>query len=273
MARPLQQETGDVEMSEIYNPQGWRLFDELDVSLEPPGPQQLYELSAPYLGPGMRILDVGCRDAWYLIRLAERFGITGVGIDPVPWHIDRATSAIAQAGLDQQLTTELVGIEDFRAEPGSFDVVWCRDVLEVLPDLEAALSTMSCALAPAGTLIAYTNVLNGPPDPRETRQLHEPLGVVAANLVEADLESAFARHGLTVTEKHVIGTQWREHLEEHEQGVSRDLLRLARLRRSRDRVEAEYGEATYRLFEASTQWALHQFLGRLVPVVYVLSNA
>lgn len=39
------------------------------------------------------------------------------------------------------------------------------------------------------------------------------------------------------------------------------------------RVEAEYGEATYRLFEASTQWAVHQFLGRLVPVVYVLSNA
>lgn len=118
MASPLHQEAGDVEMSEIYNPQGWRLFDELDVSLEPPGPQQLYELSAPYLGPGMRILDVGCRDAWYLIRLAERFGITGVGIDPVPWHIDRATSAIAQAGLDQQLTTELVGIEDFRVSRG-----------------------------------------------------------------------------------------------------------------------------------------------------------
>jgi cyclopropane fatty-acyl-phospholipid synthase-like methyltransferase len=221
----------------------------------------------------MRVLDVGCRDAWYLIRLAERFGVTGLGIDPVPWHIERAASAIAQADLEQQLSTELVGIENFGGKPGSFDVVWCRDVLEVLPDLPVALSTMSRVLAPGGTVIAYTNVLNGPPDPSETRRLHEPLGVFTANLVEAGLESAFARHGFTVTEKHVIGTQWREHVEERDHDVSRDLLRLARLRRSRDRVEAEYGEETYRLFEASTQWQLQQFLGRLAPVVYILSKA
>lgn len=260
-------------MTEVYRPQGWQLFDELDISLDPPGPQQLYDLAAPHVTTGMRILDVGCRDAWYLIRLAERFGISGVGIDPVPWHIERATAAIAQAGLEQQLSAELVGIEDFSAAPGSFDVVWCRDVLEVLPGLTEALSAMSGALAPGGTLIAYTNVLNGPPDASETSRLHEPLGVFTPNLIEADLETSFGHSGLTVTEKHVIGTRWREHVEERDHDVSRDLLRLARLRRSRQRVEAKYGAETFRLFEASTQWQLQQFLGRLVPVVYILHKS
>lgn len=260
-------------MTVVYKPEGWRLFGELDVSLEPPGPQQLYDLAAPYLGAGRRVLDVGCRDAWYLIRLAKRFGISGVGIDPVPWHIERAETAIAQAGLGDQLSAELVAIEDFSAEAGSFDVVWCRDVLEVLPDLEASLTVMSRVLGSHGTVIVYTNVLNGPPDSGETRRLHEPLGVFTANLIEDDLESAFARHALTVTEKYVVGTQWREHVEERDRDVSRDLLRLARLRRTRERVEEEYGAATYRLFEASTQWQLNQFLGRLVPVVYILTRS
>lgn len=260
-------------MTEVYKPQGWKLFEELDVSLDPPGPQQLYDLAAPYLSAGMRVLDVGCRDAWYLIRLAERFGVRGVGIDPVPWHIERAEAAIVQAGLEDRLSAQLVRIEDFGGEPGAFDVVWCRDVLEVLPDLEASLAGMSRVLASQGTAIVYTNVLNGPPDPGETRRLHEPLGVFTANLIEDELESAFTRHALTVTEKHVIGTQWREHVEERDQDVSRDLLRLARLRRTRERVEAEYGAATYCLFEASTQWQLNQFLGRLVPVVYMLTKA
>lgn len=131
---------------------------------------------------------------------------------------------------------------------------------------------MSRALTPGGTLIAYTNLLSGPPDPGETRRLHEPLGVFTANLIEADLESGFAHHGLTMTGKHVIGTLWREHVEEQDHDVSRDLLRLARLRRSKQQVEAKYGEQTYRLFEASTQWQLSQFLGRLIPVVYILSK-
>lgn len=259
-------------MTEVYKAEGWELFEELDVSLDPPGPQQLYDLAAPYLTGGSRVLDVGCRDAWYLIRLAERFGIRGVGIDPVAWHIERAETAIAEAGLTDRLSAELVAIEDFGAEAGSFDVVWCRDVLEVLPHLEASLAAMSRVLAPQGNVIVYTNVLNGPPDSDETRRLHEPLGVFTANLIEEDLESTFVRHAFTVTEKHVIGTQWREHVEERDHDVSRDLLRLARLRRTRQRVEADYGAATYALFEASTQWQLNQFLGRLVPVVYILTK-
>lgn len=44
-------------------------------------------------------------------------------------------------------------------------------------------------------------------------------------------------------------------------------------RRNPDRVIERYGQDAYRTAEASLQWGLHQFLGRLVPVIYVLTAA
>ena len=125
------------------------------------------------------------------------------------------------------------------------------------------------ALRPAGHLIVYTNLLDGPIDAAETASIHEPLGNVVANLVESDLEDTFADAGFTIKIKHIIGTEWREYLEERDQVVSGELLRLARLRRSRDRVVDRYGEEAFRTAEASLQWGVHQFLGRFVPVIYV----
>lgn len=204
------------------------------------------------------------------IHLAQQFGFSGVGIDPVPWHIERATTAIGEAGLSSTLDAELGSIESYRFAPSVFDLVWCRDVIEVLPDLDAAVARMSDVLAPDGVLIAFTNVLHGEPDPHETATIHEPLGNVVDNMIEADLEATWCRHGLTITEKVIVGTRWREYLEARDHLVSRDLLRLARLRRQRDEIVAEYGQDIYNLTEASTQWAVHQFLGRFVPVIYVL---
>lgn len=256
-------------MSEIYSPTSWRLFDQLDVDLEPSGPEELFEVAARHVTGG-RALDVGCRDARYLIRLAQRFGFRGHGIDPVPWHIDRATTAIGETGLSGTLHAELGSIESYASESGVFDLVWCRDVIEVLPDLDGAVARMSDVLAPDGVLIAFTNVLSGEPEPHETALIHDPLGNVVGNMVEPDLEATWRRHHLAIAEKVIVGTRWREHLEARNHLVSRDLLRLARLRRQRDQIVAEYGQEIYNLTEASTQWATQQFLGRFVPIIYVL---
>ena len=261
-----------VDMTEIYSESFWRLFDELDISLQPAGPEQLYEIADPYLGAGQRILDVGCRDARHLIDLSGHYGSTGVGVDPVPWHGERAQAAVGNAGLVDQITIRLGVAEDLVEEPASFDIVWCRDVIEVLPDLATALTQMRRVLRPSGHLIVFTNLLHGPIDAAETAAIHEPLGNVVANLVESDLEGAFAVAGFTIKIKQVIGTEWREYLEERDQVVSLELLRLARLRRSRDRVVDRYGQDAYLTAEASLQWGVHQFLGRFVPVIYVLGG-
>jgi SAM-dependent methyltransferase len=259
-------------MEEIYSEKFWELFADLDVSAGPAGPDELYELAAPYLAPGHRILDVGCRDARHLVELVRRCAGTGTGLDPVPWHVRRARSAVDAAGLAGQIKIRLGVAEDLTEETAGFDLVWCRDVVEVLPDLPAALAEMHRVMKPEGHLVIYTNVLRGPVDPRENAAVHEPLGNVVANLVEPDLEAALAAAGFRTEVRYEVGTRWREHLEEHHQSVSRDLLRLARLRRDADRFVARYGQAAYRTAEASLQWDVHQFLGRFVPVVYVLAS-
>jgi SAM-dependent methyltransferase len=259
-------------MTEIYSESFWRLFDDLDISLEPAGPEQLYEIADPFLGAGHHILDVGCRDARHLIEPSRGYGSTGVGVDPVPWHVQRAQAAVESAGLGDQITIRLGVAEDLVEETASFDIVWCRDVIEVLPDLTTALAEMRRVLRPDGHVIVFTNLLDGPIDAAETASIHGPLGNVVANLVESDLEGAFAAAGLTIAIKHVVGTEWREYLEEHDQVVSLELLRLARLRRSRDRVVDRYGQDAFRTAEASLQRGVHQFLGRFVPVIYVLGG-
>ena len=259
-----------VDMTEIYSESFWRLFDELDTSLDPAGPEQLYEIADPFLGAGHRILDLGCRDARHLIELVRRYDATGVGVDPVPWHVQRARAAVVESGLKDRIAIRLGSAEGLVEEPASFNTVWCRDVIEVLPDLATALSEMHRVLRPGGHVIVFTNLLGGPIDAAETAAIHEPLGNVVANLVESDLESAFAGAGFGINIKHIIGTEWREQLEESEHVVSRSLLRLARLRRTRDQVIERYGHAAYRTTDASLQWEVQQFLGRFVPVIYIL---
>ena len=260
-----------VAMDKIYSESFWNLFDDLDSSLNPPGPDQLYDIADPYLHAGQRLLDVGCRDARHLIELVRRYDATGIGLDPVPWHVQRALTMVDEAGLAGQIAIRL-GVAENLVEPSaSIDTIWCRDVIEVLPELPTALAEMRRVLRPGGHLIAYTNILQGPVDPVETSAIHEPLGNAVANLVDTELEAAFGAAGFAINVKHVVGTRWREYLEEHDHVVSRDLLRLARLRRDRDRVIQRYGQDACRIAEASLQWGLQQFLGRFVPVIYVLA--
>ncbi|MEV6417461.1 hypothetical protein [Kribbella sp. NPDC051718] len=106
----------------------------------------------------------------------------------------------------------------------------------------------------------------------EAEMMSRHLGNVIANLNETTLETAFADAGLVIDEKDVIGTEWREYAEERTQPVSRALLRLARLRRTRKAVVAEHGEDIYHHVEANLHWEAYQFLGKLRPTVYTLKR-
>jgi SAM-dependent methyltransferase len=258
-------------VSRVYGPETWKVYELLDRSLDPPGPESMLTLAIERLTPASVVLDVGCRDASHLIELVRaRPGASGVGIDPLGRFVERAREAVAEAGLDARIQVVQAVMEDIPRPDGFFDLVWCRDVIELVEPLEPALAEVARVLRPGGHLIVFTVFATDRLEPKEAALLAQSLAVVPTNLVEAKVEAAFSRAGLDVARKDVIGTEWREYAEERTRPVSRDLLRLARLRRQRDRIVEDAGEEIYGHIESSLHWGVYQFLGKLLPMIYVL---
>jgi len=260
------------QLSRVYSEETWRVYDLLDQSLEPRGPESLYDLAGEYLKVGSKVLDTGCRDATYLIELVRRYGVTGVGVDPVEVHIERARVAVETANAEEKIEL-LVGVmQDLPFPDGHFDFIWCRDVIEQVYDLEPALRESARVLSPEGHMLVYTTFATDRLSPLEAEMMNRHLGNVPSNLVERNVEEAFARAGLTIDRKDVIGTEWREYLEERTKPASRSLIRLSRLRRQHDALVEKFGRDVYDHVEANLHWEVFQFLGKLAPMLYILTR-
>jgi cyclopropane fatty-acyl-phospholipid synthase-like methyltransferase len=258
-------------MSRAYSHETWDLYAELDRSLDPPGPDSLLDLAAGFLRPGATILDAGCRDAAYLVRLVRAHDATGVGADPVAVHVEMARAAVAEAGLADRIEIVHSGVESLGYPDRHFDLIWCRDVLEQVAPLEEFMRAAARMLAPTGRMIVYTNLATDRLEPREMEMLDRHFGNAGRrNLDERHLTAAFGAAGFRIERREPVGTRWREYAEERTQPVSRSLLQLARLRRLRDSVVATRGQDVYDHVEANLHWLLFQFLGKLEPVIYLL---
>src|SRR5687767_8889805 len=123
------EEPGDTEhaanhrkqLSRVYSEQTWQVYDLLDQSLAPRGPDSLYELAGEYLTAGSKVLDAGCRDAAHLIQLVRRYGVTGVGVDPVEVHIEKAELAVEAADASRSIQVFVGVMHDLPFPDGHFD--------------------------------------------------------------------------------------------------------------------------------------------------------
>lgn len=257
-------------LSVVYSERHYGIHARLAESLQPRAPSMLLEVAGEYLPPRARVLDVGCRDAGYLVQLAERYGCRGAGIDPLEWHVRQAVERVRAAGLGGRIEVQRARMEELPFADASFDLVWCRDVLALIDDLNGGLAETTRVLRPGGHLLVYTAFATRRLEAREAAMLYEGLGNIEANMEQGRVEAAFLAAGLTVVRKDVIGTEWREYEEERTKPASGDLLTLARLRRSRQAIVEEYGERIYRIAEASLHWLTYILLGKLLPVLYIL---
>jgi SAM-dependent methyltransferase len=260
-------------LSRVYGPEAWDVYDLLDRSLDPRGPEAMMTLAAERLTAASAVLDVGCRDASHLIELVRATGASGLGVEPLERFVARARAAVVDAGLDDRIRVVQAAMEDIPSADESFDLVWCRDVIEIVVGLERGLAEVGRVLRPRGHVILYTVFATDRLEPKDRALLlGQNLALVPENLVVENVEAAFSRAGLDVVLENAIGTEWREWAEERTQPVSRDLLRLARLRRRREHVIDTAGEEIYRHVESNLHWLVYQFLGKLVPTIYVLQK-
>jgi SAM-dependent methyltransferase len=158
---------------------------------------------ASRIGPGSRVLDVGCGAGDFLAYL-DRLGAHPAGIDPAPGMVERARSRVPGAEV------RLGAAERLPWPDGHFDLVASFNALQFADDLPAALAELARVATPGG-LVAVANWAEAdrndlssiedavaaadgdqpPPDPEERRPgglarllEHGGLEVVSAGLVE-----------------------------------------------------------------------------------------
>jgi 2-polyprenyl-3-methyl-5-hydroxy-6-metoxy-1,4-benzoquinol methylase len=182
-------------------------FDQaLDQSMQPRGFGLLLDLFAELcLEPGATAVDVGCRMAHFSIELARRFGLNVHGIDPLTHHIDGARAALAELTAAEPDVAARVQVDIGKAEQlsepdDSVALIWCRDVLEHVPDLAAVFGEFRRVLRPDGHAVIYQMTATDWLEPAEAERLWPPVGIYADSVDPANFDAAVTGSGLTITQ-------------------------------------------------------------------------
>lgn len=215
----------------------------------------------PLVGPGMRVLDVGCGPGTLTAEIARRAAPGGVvGMDVNPEMIAAAEVLHPPAAVPNLVFYR----GDARASgwEGEFDLINACRVLQWIPDAEGALARMAHAARPGGLVVTldydHTQAAWTHPPAAWTRFYGAFLAWRAAagldNAIVRRLPAAYARLGLdqvrTVTHVSTVGAE------------DPDFFRVAGMwrlvvdSRGRQMVEAgALGEAARaEAFEAYTAW-------------------
>jgi SAM-dependent methyltransferase len=246
----------------------------LDESLEPRGPGLMFDyVESLHLAAGSSALDVGCGAGRHSIELARRFGLRVLGLDPVPAHLAEARAGLEKSGLSRNVRFAGGAVEDIPAPDEAFDLVWCRDVLSLVDDLDRAYQEIHRVLRPGGKALVYVMTATPRLEPGEARTVFGPLAVVDASMRPARIESAIRQSGLLLDRCEVLGTEWGEYDQEHTGKPGRNLLHMGRLLRQRERYVERFGEEYYEVKVADCLWHVYRLIGKLSSRLYALSKA
>lgn len=146
-------------------------------------------ISAAGIGPGMRVLDVGCGAGDVTLLLARQVGPTGdvIAIDSSPDAIARASSRVEQLGL-RNVHFLVDDMETFTLD-APVDAVVGRLVLMYARRPAAVLQNLAKQVAPGGILLFQENDLDG--------CAAEPPVPLVSTMID-HVREAFRRAGLPV---------------------------------------------------------------------------
>jgi SAM-dependent methyltransferase len=248
---------------------------ELDESLNPRGPDALYDLVGEMgLPSGSVAVDVVCGEGKHSLELAERFGFTVTGLDPVARHIQLAAAKLAERDPDvaERVRFELGSAEALPLGEETVHLVWCRDVLVHVADLNRAYAEFRRVLGTAGRVLVYQMFGTDRLEPHEAEWLWRTLGLVPASADSRRTDTAVAAAGLRIDDRIELGSEWGEFAEEQAGNGSRRLLHASRLLRDRQRYVARFGEAAYNIMLGDCLWHVYAMIGKLERRVYLLSK-
>jgi SAM-dependent methyltransferase len=120
----------------------------------PTSPEKLIKAAqVAGLKGGDRVIDFGCGFAEALVLWAERFGISGVGLDIRPKACARAEQKIARRGLSEKLRIICGDAAAYQFAPHSFDLAACIGATFIWGTFGDAIHAMHQAVKPGGKLL------------------------------------------------------------------------------------------------------------------------
>lgn len=113
------------------------------------------------LGPGTRVLDIGCGTGGPARFLAATYGCRVDGVDLTPEYIETGRVLTERCGLSDRITLNVGDALDLAFDDETFDVVWCQNVAMNIPDKAAFLAEARRVLRPGGVFTS-TEYSTGP---------------------------------------------------------------------------------------------------------------
>ncbi|NND73439.1 MAG: class I SAM-dependent methyltransferase [Ilumatobacter sp.] len=109
---------------------------------------------------GRRVLELGPRRGAMSMLFAE-LGATVHGLDIDGEHFDVARAAAERRGVSDRVTFSTYDGSAGMLPDGPFDVIFCKSVLVVVPDLEQFLVALRDRLVEGGQFLAAENAASG----------------------------------------------------------------------------------------------------------------
>ncbi len=123
------------------------------------------------LPQGGHVLDVACGKAEFLCRVAERYRVTGTGLDLSPITIEAARSNVTARGLDGRIDLRHMDGGEYEPEPGvRLDLASCIGASWIYQGHKGTLEALMGMARPGGLVVVGEPFWRQDPDPDYLKQ-------------------------------------------------------------------------------------------------------
>lgn len=97
---------------------------------------------------GAYVIDVGCGKGEWLVRIAQRHGARGLGIDRSAWFVQAARERATRANLEESVTFSCADAEASMLDEGSCDLALCIGASSAFGGYRGALERLAALVRP-----------------------------------------------------------------------------------------------------------------------------
>ncbi len=148
---------------------------EMDI-LNPTSPEKLLRAGeVAGMKPGCKVIDFGCGYSAPFVLWAEKFGVTGVGIDVRPNAVARARNKVAEHNLSGQIEIIHGNGREYKFIPKSYHVAAAIGTSFIWTEFRGTIRALKETLTPDGKVIIgepYWKTELTPPEYRSVENLY-----------------------------------------------------------------------------------------------------